>query len=235
MKKIIFALIASLCLLGCGGNTAVYDADAGNENEAEEVKEEAAQPSEQEEQGEADADIEDTIMEESNAEEAASEEAMTEEAGTEAPADGADKTGDRRLCFETTDLDGASVDLWEIYSGNKATMVNFWASWCPPCVGELPELAELDEEFKEKGAGIIGILIDGDTEEGITDALNIIDDTGADYLHVVCDSDLINEMDIQAVPTTYFVDSNGNIVGNPVIGADVQQYVRIMDELLAGE
>ena len=72
--------------------------------------------------------------------------AMAEEGGA----------SDYSFTFATTDLDGNIVTSAEIYAGNKITMINFWATWCPPCVGELAELAEVHTQLQEAGCGVVG-------------------------------------------------------------------------------
>lgn len=134
--------------------------------------------------------------------------------------------------FETTDLEGNTVSSKDIFAQNKYTMINFWASWCGPCIGELPELEELNKAFEEKGCGIIGILLDGTDPTGLADAREIIGDAKVTYLNVIDSMGLSDELEIQAVPTTIFVDSNGVIVGDAVVGAVFSMYESVMNELL---
>lgn len=134
--------------------------------------------------------------------------------------------------FETTDLEGNTVSSKEIFAKNQYTMINFWASWCGPCVGELPELEKLNKAFEEKGCGIIGVLTDGMEAGGLADAKDIIADTGVTYLNVIDSMGLAQEINIQAIPTTIFVDSNGVIVGDTVVGAMISMYETVLNELL---
>ena len=126
--------------------------------------------------------------------------------------------------FEGKDLDGNTVKSDELFSGNAVTVVNFWFTTCNPCVGELAELDALNKELAEKGGTLIGVntfTLDGD-EAAISEAKDVLAKKGATYQNVYFDSD--GEAgkfttNIFAYPTTYVVDRNGNIVGEPIVGA----------------
>ena len=126
--------------------------------------------------------------------------------------------------FEGKDLDGNTVKSDELFSANAVTVVNFWFTTCNPCVGELSELDALNKELAEKGGSLIGVntfTLDGD-EAAISEAKDVLAKKGATYQNVYFDSD--GEAgkfttNIFAYPTTYVVDRNGNIVGDPIVGA----------------
>ena len=126
--------------------------------------------------------------------------------------------------FEGKDLDGNTVKSDELFSANAVTVVNFWFTTCNPCVGELAELDALNKELAEKGGSLIGVntfTLDGD-EAAISEAKDVLAKKGATYQNVYFDSD--GEAgkfttNIFAYPTTYVVDRNGNIVGDPIVGA----------------
>lgn len=143
----------------------------------------------------------------------------------------ADNTG-KTLTFETTDVDGNAVTSEEIFAGADYTMVNCWASWCGPCIRELPEIEEMSKEFKEKGGQVIGILMDGNLEKGLADGKDIMAKSGVTYLNIINTEEINTQVKLTAYPTTYFVDSNGVIVADAVIGADPESYITTMNELL---
>ena len=126
--------------------------------------------------------------------------------------------------FTGKDLDGNDVDSNTLFSGNAVTVVNFWFTTCNPCVGELAELDALNKELAEKGGALIGVntfTLDGD-ETAISEAKDVLAKKGATYQNVYFPSD--GEAgnftgNIFAYPTTYVVDRNGNIVGDPIVGA----------------
>ena len=126
--------------------------------------------------------------------------------------------------FEGKDLDGNTVKSSELFSKNAVTVVNFWFTTCNPCVGELSELDALNKELAEKGGALIGVntfTLDGD-ETAISEAKDVLAKKGATYQNVYFASN--GEAgkfttNIFAYPTTYVVDRNGNIVGDPIVGA----------------
>ena len=147
--------------------------------------------------------------------------------------------------FEGKDLDGNTVKSDELFSGNAVTVVNFWFTTCNPCVGELAELDALNKELAEKGGALIGVntfTLDGD-ETAISEAKDVLAKKGATYQNVYFDSD--GEAgkfttNIFAYPTTYVVDRNGNIVGDPIVGAiteksQAQALQTLIDQALAAD
>ena len=126
--------------------------------------------------------------------------------------------------FEGKDLDGNTVKSSELFAKNAVTVVNFWFTTCNPCVGELGELDALNKELAEKGGALIGVntfTLDGD-ETAISEAKDVLAKKGATYQNVYFASN--GEAgkfttNIFAYPTTYVVDRNGNIVGDPIVGA----------------
>ena len=130
--------------------------------------------------------------------------------------------------FEGKDLDGNEVKSDELFSANAVTVVNFWFTTCSPCVGELGELDALNKELADKGGALIGVnafTLDGD-ETAIADAKDVLAKKGATYQNVYFDSSSpagAFTANIFAFPTTYVVDRNGNIVGEPIVGAITEQ------------
>ena len=147
--------------------------------------------------------------------------------------------------FEGKDLEGNTVKSDELFSGNAVTVVNFWFTTCGPCVGELAELDALNKELAEKGGSLIGVntfTLDGD-EAAISEAKAVLDKKGATYQNVYFDSDGeagTFTTNIFAYPTTYVVDRNGNIVGEPIVGAitekkQAETLQTLIDQALAAD
>ena len=147
--------------------------------------------------------------------------------------------------FEGKDLDGNTVKSDELFSANAVTVVNFWFTTCNPCVGELAELDALNKELAEKGGSLIGVntfTLDGD-EAAISEAKDVLAKKGATYQNVYFNSD--GEAgkfttNIFAYPTTYVVDRNGNIVGEPIVGAiteknQAETLQKLIDQALAAD
>ena len=147
--------------------------------------------------------------------------------------------------FEGKDLDGNPVKSDELFSANAVTVVNFWFTTCNPCVGELSELDALNKELAQKGGALIGVntfTLDGN-EAAISEAKDVLAKKGATYQNVYFPSD--GEAgkfttNIFAYPTTYVVDRNGNIVGDPIVGAitekkQAETLQKLIDQALAAD
>ena len=171
--------------------------------------------------------------------------AMSVPAGSDMTTPSDDGSVQKFPAFEGKDLDGNPVKSDELFSGNAVTVVNFWFTTCNPCVGELAELDALNKELAEKGGSLIGVntfTLDGD-EAAISEAKDVLAKKGATYQNVYFDSD--GEAgkfttNIFAYPTTYVIDRNGNIVGDPIVGAitekkQAETLQKLIDQTLAAD
>ena len=147
--------------------------------------------------------------------------------------------------FEGKDLDGNEVKSDELFSANAVTVVNFWFTTCSPCVGELGDLDALNKELADKGGALIGVnafTLDGD-EAAIAEAKEVLAKKGATYQNVYFDSSSpagAFTANIFAFPTTYVVDRNGNIVGEPIVGAiteknQAETLQKLIDQAIAAD
>lgn len=120
--------------------------------------------------------------------------------------------------FKTKDLAGEDVDE-SVFKENKITMINIWATTCGPCVSEMEDLEKIYNENKDKGFNLIGIVTDGDV--ALDDAKFIAEKKGLTFKNIVAEDVLKKDVlsKISGTPTTLFVDSEGNIVGEPIIGS----------------
>ena len=146
--------------------------------------------------------------------------------------------------FKGKDLDGNDVNSDELFSNNKVTVMNFWFTTCKPCVSELPELEALHQELAQKGGAVIGInafTLDGE-EGAISDAKDLLSKKGVSYQNIWFASDSEAgkfTSGLYAFPTTYVVDSNGNIVGEPIVGAvtapdQIKALQALIDQAISG-
>ncbi|MDO4269307.1 MAG: rhodanese-like domain-containing protein [Eubacteriales bacterium] len=142
--------------------------------------------------------------------------------------------------FSATDLEGNPVDQ-SIFADYDLTMINVWATFCSPCINEMPELGELAAEYADKRVRIVGLVSDtlnskGELDEGqIETAKEIVAKTKADYLHVLPSEDLFGILSqISSVPTTFFVNSKGEQVGSAVLGSNTKKkWTQIIDQTLS--
>ena len=147
--------------------------------------------------------------------------------------------------FEGKDLDGNPVKSDELFSANAVTVVNFWFTTCKPCVGELGDLEALNKSLAEKGGTVVGInafTLDGD-ETAIAEAKAVLAKKGATYRNLTFASGSeagVLTGNVFAFPTTYVVDRNGNIVGDPIVGAitekkQAETLQKLIDQALAAD
>lgn len=136
--------------------------------------------------------------------------------------------------FTTKDLDGNTVTE-SIFSDKDLTIINIWGTFCPPCIGEMPELGEWAREMPDN-VQLVGLVSDisGDDDTEHHDlAVEILEKADADFLQIIANQDFTPIMQyIIGVPTTLFVDKEGNIVGNPIIGASVDGYKQFVEDYL---
>lgn len=160
------------------------------------------------------------------------------EAG-ETPPEAEDKVGFG--IFETMDIEGNEVNQ-SIFADANLTMVNIWATFCGPCINEMPELGELAAEYADKQVQIIGIVGDVGYSGTVTEAefatvKEIVIKTKAAYTHLLPSDSITSTVlnNIYAFPTTVFVDRDGNLVGDPVVGSQSKAaWAKLMDGYLPG-
>lgn len=143
--------------------------------------------------------------------------------------------------FAATDLDGNAIDE-SIFADYDLTMINIWATYCQPCINEMPDLGRLHADYAERGVQIIGLVADTTNADGsISDsqvklAREIVQTTGAAYPHLLPSEDLSTILlwQIYAMPTTIFVNRNGDLVGYAYMGsADYDTWAQRIEETLA--
>ena len=139
----------------------------------------------------------------------------------------------KKIEFTTTDIDGNEITSEEIFSKNKVTMINVWATWCFWCVEELSDLNEMNEQLAKKDCAIIGLLGDGTDEETIKEGKQILKEKGVTYLNILpWEGAIEEEFRMESWPASFFVDSEGTIIELPVIGASMEAYEETFDLIL---
>ena len=164
--------------------------------------------------------------------------------GTEQSGVGQSDSGNGTLALtlsqiNTINLEGEEFTGYD-FPENKLIVLNLWATWCPPCIEELPYLQEVSEYYADKGVEIIGILIDGvsdnlEPDNSVIDAgKELLAEAGANYKVIIPDEVLMNELvaQVQAIPTTFFMDSKGNIVGGVVGSKNAEDWKKEIDGAL---
>ena len=127
--------------------------------------------------------------------------------------------------LQTKDIHGKEFSSKD-FANYDLTMVNVFATWCTACIQEIPDLVEVQKEMQAKGVNIIGIVTDtvddtGENREALEKAKLIQEKTKANYSFLMPDKTNFNGRlnGIQALPETFFVDKNGQIVGETYSGS----------------
>ena len=142
--------------------------------------------------------------------------------------------------LQTMDIDGKEFS-GKNFSDYDLTMVNVFATWCSPCVQEIPDLAEIQKEMKDKGVNIVGVVTDtvdqtGENQEALEKAKLIRERSKAEYPFLIPDKSNFNGRlsGIQAFPETFFVDKKGQIVGETYSGShNKKAWLEIIEKELA--
>ena len=139
--------------------------------------------------------------------------------------------------FTASDLEGNEVDA-SLFEDYELTMVNVWATYCNPCLSEMPGLGELAAQYDPEEFQIIGIVSDvmeGGEQETLDQAEALIQETGADYTHLLLNESVYYALltGVSAVPTTFFVDESGTILDTVVGAMEKEDWEERIDGYLA--
>lgn len=115
--------------------------------------------------------------------------------------------------FTLKTIDGREVSLKE-YRGKAVVIVNFWATWCPPCRNEIPEFIDFHREYKDKGVAILAVNL----REPRDHVREFADKAGMDF-PVLLDvsGKTANDYEVQVIPTTFVVDKSG-VIRSRIVG-----------------
>lgn len=136
--------------------------------------------------------------------------------------------------FSGTDLEGNAVSSDTIFSRSRLTMVNIWATYCGPCLEEMPGLGELAAEYDAREFQIIGIVSDVKEGEDQTLVESLVRETGANYLHLLRSDSIEHAIlgGVSAVPTTFFFNQEGQFLGGLVGSGEKAAWEEIIHGLL---
>ena len=148
-------------------------------------------------------------------------------------------TAEKFPSFKGKDFDGNDVDE-SLFSKNEATLVNFWFNGCSACVNEMPALEKFSKKLKEQGAELVGINAGtASDEKGLAEAKDILSKQGVTYRNLILPQDHEYVRKIFSFPTTVIVDKNGNIIGDPIVGAiedekKQEEILKVIEQVKAG-
>lgn len=130
----------------------------------------------------------------------------------------------KNITFKTKDVYGNAITS-DIFGKNKITMLNIWATFCGPCIEEMPDIQKLSEEMEDKSVGVLGLVGDSVNEKfeedknNIALSIRIMERAGVKYPNLITSKELSTIIPVAAYPTTLFIDSSGNAVGEAVVGS----------------
>lgn len=139
--------------------------------------------------------------------------------------------------FNSLDLYGNPVDQ-TIFADYKITVVDVWGTYCNPCIKAMPTLGKIYNEYESKGVNFIGLIIDVQNTEFIPQkdliikAMEITEMTGADFQHILLSQNITYSVltDISAIPASFIVDSEGNMLtGITYGGHEEDQWRELLD------
>ncbi len=143
--------------------------------------------------------------------------------------------------FTTQDVNGNEYTQ-DMFKDYDLTLVNIFATWCTPCVAEMPELEKLYQQMKDKGVNVAGFVLDVLNEKGeivqtdLERAQELVKRTGVTYPVLLPDSGYLNGRltGIEAFPETFFVDKDGNVVGETYSGSGgLEDWLEVVEKELA--
>jgi len=139
--------------------------------------------------------------------------------------------------FEGTTIDGEALTS-DCFAQSKLTMLNIWATYCGPCIQEMPDLGQIAAEYDRAEFQILGLIsdVEEDAKESVkAEAMELIEATGADYPHLLLNEMLYSQLvsGVTGVPTTVFFDSKGEPLGYLVGSQSKEAWEEIINELLA--
>ena len=92
----------------------------------------------------------------------------------------------------------------------KVVILNFWATWCPPCKAEIPSFIGMYKKYEKDGLVIVGVAVDDPAK-----VAQFVKDNGVNYPVVIADQTTVTAYGgVRGIPTTFVIDKNGSIVRN---------------------
>lgn len=134
--------------------------------------------------------------------------------------------------------DGKETSLTQLTKG-KVVFLNFWATWCGPCRNEIPSIAEISNELKDKPFIVIGVAMerDKDAANNIATVSKFTTAKNVPYYNFIPNSEAVNAFKtsyggIQFIPSTFIIDKDGNIIENLVGGKSKEEFMESINKVL---
>ena len=127
--------------------------------------------------------------------------------------------------FRMKSIDGVELSLKEEVSKHRITIIDFWATWCGPCMREVPNLVSLYNDYKDKGLGIVGVSLDEDEAAWKT----TVKEQGMSWTHLSdlqgWDNAAARLYNVQGIPYIIVADNKGHILAQDLRGEDLRAFI----------
>lgn len=121
------------------------------------------------------------------------------------------------------------VHSLENYKG-KVIFLNFWATWCPPCKKEMPDIEDIYKEYGENKKDVVILGVNSEKENEVKKFLK---DKGYTFPTLIDEnSEVMRKYFIQAFPTSFVIDKEGNVYGYVMGGLTKEQIRQVIEEVL---
>jgi thiol-disulfide isomerase/thioredoxin len=127
--------------------------------------------------------------------------------GTVSTRGSSDQEGTTAPAFELASVEGSATSLDEV-RGAQVTLLDFWATWCAPCIREMPHLQAIYNKYRHKGFSVVGIACDSDEEK----VPEVVKERGVTYVNLIGDEEVTAAYKVQGYPTLFLLDADGRIV-----------------------
>jgi peroxiredoxin len=138
----------------------------------------------------------------------------------------APKAGDAKAApsFDLPDLNGGQVSLASLEG--KVVILDFWATWCGPCITEIPEYAEFWRKNQPRGVEVVGVVMDSGSPDEI---LDFVREYRIPYRQLLGDDGVAEEFGVnQGFPTTFVIDTKGQIV-TKILGSPPTKFEKLQE------
>ncbi len=125
--------------------------------------------------------------------------------------------------FKAKDIKGNAVELNKLKG--KVVVLDFWATWCPPCIREIPNLKKIYSDFKNDNFEIISIALERKPKEL---AVKFVGDNGMGWVHIIDRKkgrEIATDYNIRYIPTMYIINKKGDIIGSGLRGEKLREKI----------
>lgn len=213
IKILVLAISLLVMITGCSSNKTEVEADT--------------------ETVESDTELEEVVVTDDIKVENSEEPSDNSEMNEKLPAMNVDSNpafGNNISEFTTIDIDGNIVD-GSILLESKLTVLNLWATWCGPCISEMPMLQSVSVEYADKGVNFLGVVVSSEEDQ----IVKVIDELEITYDVIHPDEVLIEKIasEFAYIPVTLFIDSEGNILEFYIPGSTNEELLtEVLDIML---